>query len=483
MHLPSAGSRLHHPVKGEGSIFTAYTWQDWLSENGSRDLLLKIIRTYKASADFKNALTAQSYFDGDNEAIRQKVVLKANTINQTDETGRVTKILQNQEIAGARLANGFFTRAVMQQNQFLLGNGVRLKDQAQKDRLGLGFDKVLETMGENALVQGVCWGFWNLDHLEVIPAASDKASGFVALLDEMTSQPMLGIQFWQLTAKKPLYIRLFEVDGVTLLRHKDNILEEVEPKRSYVRRTSVDAAGAQVVGENNYSVLPVIPFYANKRKASELTVHIKSKIDAYDRIASDFVDNLDRANDVYWVLTNFGGGTQAVLEMLEQINKIRAVVNQGNGMGSATAEPHTIEVPYEARKTALELLRSALYEDFMALDMSSITGGSLTNVAIEAATADLNMKANAYEWQAFQFMQKLLSLLGIQTEDIKFRRQTISNAQEIVESIYLARGDLSRRKALELNPYILEDEIETIMDEIDEEDTLAGGRVTEPEVA
>lgn len=457
-------------------MFTAYTWQDWLSEGGSRELLLKIIRTYKASADFKQALTAQMYFDGGNEAISQKVILRANSITQTDpDTGKTTRALQNQEIAGNRLANGFFTRAVMQQNQFLLGSGVRLQDQAQKDRLGLGFDKVLEHMGENALVHGVCWGFWNLDHLEAIPAASDNDSGFVALLDEGTSQPMLGIQFWQLTAKKPMYVRLFETDGVTLLRKTDQSLEEVEPKRAYVRRTVTDAAGTQVVGESNYAFLPVIPLYANKRKASELTVPIKSKIDAYDRIASDFVDNLDRANDVYWVLTNFGGGTQQVLEMLEQINKIRAVVNQGNGMGSATAEPKTIEVPYEARKTALDLLRSALYEDFMALDMHALTGGSLTNVAIEAATADLNMKANAYEWQVFQFMQKLMTLLGIQTEDIKFRRQTISNAQETVESIYLARGDLSRRKALELNPYIAEDEIDAILDEIALEDIGATG--------
>ena len=449
-------------------MFTAYTWQDWLAEPEKPGLLVKIIADYKAGPDFRHALTAQRYFDGDNVEISRKVILKANAIPKTDEqTGAVTRVLANQEIAGNRLANGFFTRAVMQQNQFLLGNGVRLKDQPTKDRLGLGFDKLLESMGESALIQGVCWGFWNENHIEVIQAAADPLSGFVALLDERTGTPMLGVQFWQLTASKPMYVRLFELDGVTLYRkEKDGSLQEQEPKRSYVQRVSTDAAGMTVVGESNYSALPVIPLYANKRKASELTGPIKSKIDAYDRIASDFVDNLDRANDVYWVLTNFGGGTQQVLEMIEQINKIRAVVNQGNGMGAATAEPHTIEVPYAARQTALAILRTALYEDYMGLDMNSIKGGSLTNVAIEAASADLNMKANAYEWQVFQFVQKVLALIGVETEDIKFRRQNISNANEVVEAIYLARGDLSRRKALELNPYILEDEIDRIMDEL-----------------
>ena len=65
-------------------------------------------------------------------------------------------------------------------------------------------------MGERALVDGVCWGFWNQDHLEVIPAVSDANSGFVALYDEMSSLPRIGIQFWQLSSDKPAYMRLFE---------------------------------------------------------------------------------------------------------------------------------------------------------------------------------------------------------------------------------------------------------------------------------
>ena len=453
-------------------MFTRYTYQDWLADKNPIDFIQKVIKHYKTSLEFRKALEAQRYFDGDNVAVSRKYILKANTVCATDEkTGKVTRRLQHNSIVGNRLANGFFTRAVMQQNQFLLGNGVRIEDQNQKDRLGHSFDKMLESLGEYALVQGVAWGYWNLDHLEVIPAATDKASGFVALLDEMTGEPMLGIQFWQLSDKRSMYVRLFQQDGVTLLKEDDERnLVEVEGKRSYIRNVARDAAGEVVVSEQNYASLPIVPLYANKRKESELTPPIKSKIDCYDRISSDFADNLDRANDVYWVLTNFGGGTAEVLEMLEQINKIKAVVNQGDGMGNATAEPKTIEVPHEARKTALELLRNALFEDYMALDMHSITGGSLTNVAIEAATADLNMKANAYEWQVFMFVQKVLRLIGIETEDIKFKRQSISNANEIVEAIYMAAEDLPRRKRLELNPYVAEEEIKKLMEELDIEE-------------
>ena len=145
---------------------------------------------------------------------------------------------------------------------------------------------------------------------------------------------------------------------------------------------------------------------------------------------------------------------------------MKAVANFTDGSGSgATAEPHTIEVPYMARREALDLLERALYQDYMALDMDAITGGSLTNVAIRAAAANLNLKADRYEWQVRQFVQDLLRLIGHPTEDIRFTRQTITNESEVVKDIYAMRGDIDQRTALRLNPYIQEEEIEPLMDE------------------
>jgi len=102
--------------------------------------------------------------------------------------------------------------------------------------------------------------------------------------------------------------------------------------------------------------------------------------------------------------------------------------------------------------------------------MDELTGGSLTNVAIKAATANLNLKADMYEWQAFTFVQQVLSLNGIETEDIKFKRRAISNDSEIIQDITLMRSDITRKKALELNPYIQADEIEDILNDMDAED-------------
>ena len=416
-------------------MYTDVTYQDWLAtpEYERPKLLEKIISGYKASADFTGGLTANLYFRGENSEVAKKTVLKARSFEYNDKNGRVRKGTRMEDVVGNRIAGGFLHRFVSQQNQYLLGNGVTLDSEETKERLGVGFDKQLSRMGEKALLHGVAWGFWNADRLEVIEAVKDAFSGAVALVDERTSEPMVLAQFWQTSADRPLYVRLFEVDGVTEYRRGKDKLELIAPKRPYVVHTQTDALGTVEIGGSNYATLPVKPFFANEEHRSELSPAIKSKIDLYDRILSDFGDNLDRANDVYWVLNNFGGTMDEVAEMLEQINRIKAVANMSDGTGTqSTAEPHTIEVPYTARREALDILEKQLYADYMALNMDEMTGGSLTNVAIETATANLNLKADRYEWQAFDFVQRILALIGVETEEIRFKRQTIANRSEIV---------------------------------------------------
>ena len=467
-------------------MYTDYTYQDWLatSDTDRIAMLEKIVRDYKASDDFKSGLTANEYFCTDNTEVRNKMLMQPRAVEYKDKNGRTRKKPQPVKIAGNRVRSGFFPRFVIQQNQFLLSNGVTLDSADLKKRLGLGFDKELERCGEKALLHGVCWGFWNYDHLEIIEAVKDGLSGAVALLDEETSEPMVLVQFWQINNNRPLYLRVFSPDGVVKYRMGKEKLEEIpDTRRPYVVRTQSDAYGpVTITGENYGGRLPVVPLWASEERRSELTPAIKSKIDLYDRIFSDFGDNLDRANDVYWVLNNFGGTLDDVAEMLEQINRVKAVANMTDGTGtSSTAELKTVDVPYAARQTALDILQKQLYSDFMALDMDALTGGSLTNVAIETATANLNLKADRYEWQCFRFVQGILALIGVETEEIKFKRQTIANRSEIVQDISVMRDYIDQETALKINPYIDQEEIKDILDRLAAESMTAAPTITEEE--
>lgn len=451
-------------------MFTAYTYQDWLKLGGGPEAAKAVVESYKASAFFRQALKANRYFAGENPTLDSKYLMQVQTREQTGEDGFTRRYADTVQVPGNRVSSSFLRRFVCQQNQYLLGNGVTLADTEQKKRLGRAFDVAIQQIGENALIHGVSYGYWNYDHLEPISAAQDANTGCAALLDEVTGEVGAAIQFWQLSSTRPMYLRVFEPDGVTMYSFYRGAYQEVQSKRTYKQLTRRDALGVEVIGGSNYPALPLIPLYANDEHRSELTLSIQSKIDLYDRITSDFGDNLDRANDVYWVLNNFGGSTDDALQAIQEINRLKVAMSMQNPDGSgSSAEPRTIDVPYAARQVALELLESALYQDYMALSMKELTGGSLTNVAIQTATTNLNLKCDHYEWQCFAFVQKVLALIGIETEEISFQRQQIVNRSETVQDIYTMRGDIDLETALRLNPYISPDEIPNIMEALDAE--------------
>ena len=150
--------------------------------------------------------------------------------------------------------------------------------------------------------------------------------------------------------------------------------------------------------------------------------------------------------------------------------------------GCSSKSANTIQLwdpAEEQAQAALEILQKQLYSDFMALSMEELTGGSLTNVAIETAMLNLNLKADRYEWQCFAFVQKVLRLLGIETEEIKFKRQTISNRSEMVSDISLMRDYIDQETALKINPYIDQEEIPEILNRLAAESMSAAPVVQE----
>jgi len=446
-------------------VETLITYQDYQSANDKTQFIRNAITTYKNSKEFTDAVEAEAYFRADNTAIkhRPKWTMK--------KSGKVFYFQKNITISN------FLFRFVTQQNQYLLANGLQLKDQDLKDQLGIGFDKTLESVGEKALVHGSCWGFWNNDHLEKFEIASvNKLNGFMPLFDELTGEAVVGIKFWQIDTGRPMIISLYELDGVTVYKDskKDESIEILQDKKPYKISKIKFSNGKEIIeGSSNYNgSLPIIPLYANDFKKPEFSPSIKTKIDMFDKIFSDFGDNLERTNDIYWVISNFGGNAPRAKELLAEIEEYKAVFNSGTGAG-ASAEPRTIDVPYAARQTALEILENSLYADYMSMNMSEITGGSLTNVAIDTARFNLDTKTNRYEWQVFQFVQKILNLKGTVTEDIKFRRQSIANQSENIGNVIteFEAGLIDRRTALEKLDNIDPDEIDVIMARLAEEET------------
>lgn len=395
---------------------------------------------------YQTAYAAQEYY-----AVRNIEIL--NRLTYLQKHG-----LTDSKVKFHKICSAFFPKLVKQLSQYLLGNGVTM-DENVKKKLGLGFDKSLQKAGMQALVDGVNWGFWNVDKLIIF-----RATEFVPLYDEQNGDLRAGIRFWRIDSDKPLYVEMFEEDGITKYgEENDSSLRLIEEKRDYIQKIRTDALGSEIIDTDNYPTIPVFALYANDLKQSEFTTGIRSMIDAYDFINSDLVDGITQIEGIYWVVKNYGGNDMA--ELLKDMQQLHATYTEGADGG---ADSQIIEIPYQAKQAALGLLRKQIYADFMALDMDTLTGSSLTNVAINTAKTDLDLKADMFEWQCADFVQGILGLLGIDNVEPQFKRRSITNDTETISNLstMLDDGYITKEFAVKHNPLIPDIEQEELIKEL-----------------
>lgn len=428
------------------------TYNDFLSvgqsEGGRIAFLLDAIEEHKGSDMFRIAADGEQYLRKQNVTIMgyQKLLYTMSG-----------KAVPDNYAANHKVASGFFPLFVTQETQYLLGNGMTLEKEENKARLGAGFDICLQKAGRIALTQGVSFGFWNLDHLEVY-----KLTEFVPLYDEENGALMAGIRFWQVEADKPLRFTLYELDGYTdYVRRKNAAPEVLRPKRPYrqtVKRSARD--GVEILNGGNYPGFPVIPLWGNPERQSEL-VGVRSQIDAYDLIKSGFANDLDDASMIYWTLTNAGGMDDISLaKFVERMKTVRAAVVDGDA--GAKAEAHTLEVPYQSRVAYLERLEQDLYRDFQALDVSRLSAGTRTATEINAAYQPLDNKCDQFEYCVLDFVQRLFAIIGIE-DNPTFKRSRIVNQAEETQMVLMAAQYLDDETILKHLPWLTPDEVKGVL--------------------
>ena len=402
-----------------------YTYQDLLAvgedENERMNFVRTIIASHKNSDAYEMAKIAQEY-DG-----RRNVTI--NNYRKLLYTISGQAVPDNYS-ANYKLCSNFFNRFVIQQNQFLLGNGISFANPEEKNKLGNDFDTRLQELGRYALVDGESFGFWNYDHLEVF-----RLTEFAPLYNEETGALSSGVRFWQIDPMKPLRATLYEIDGYTEYIWRNGKGEILNPKRKYILRVRESAVdGLEIVDGENYPSFPIVPLWGNPTRQSEL-VGIREQIDCYDLIKSGFANDLDDASQIYWTISNASGMDDIDLaKFIERMKTVKAAVVEDDG---AKAESHTLDVPYASREALLERIRNDLYDDFMALDVKNIVGGSATATQIRASYDPMNNKTDMYEYCVRDFLDGLFLITGIDSE-VSFTRSVLVNAQESIQVILQA---------------------------------------------
>lgn len=366
-----------------------------------------------------------------------------------------------------KIASNFFRRLNTQRCTYSLGNGVSFADTTVKDDiLGKDFDTQIWNIGYNALIHGICFGFWNINKLYIF-----KATEFVPLWDEEDGTLKAGIRFWQLDQDKPMIAILYEMDGYTKFKSKvdssDLELVVSEDKKAYITKIAYTEVGdEEVVGEENYSTLPIIPMWGSKLHQSTL-IGMKQAIDSYDLIRSGFANDLTDCSQIYWIIENCGGMSDADLARFRDKLKITHIA-EVDGDAGAKATPYTQDVPFAARQAYLDSIRAGIYEDFGGLDVHTIAAGA-TNDHIDAAYQPLDENADDFEYNVTEFIRQLLALVGVEDYPI-FKRNRISNEMEQTQMVLSAAQYLDTETVLAKLPFITVDEIEGIMQRVDSED-------------
>lgn len=428
------------------------TYQDFLevAEKSDRDrmeFVLSAINDHKNSDLYQQAKIAREYDEHRNVTIItvQKLLYTLSG-----------KAIPDNYSANYKLRSAFFPIFMRQETQYLLSNGVILKNAENKKRLGKKFDNQIQELARSALVGGVAYGFWNLDHLEVFTALE-----FVPLLDEENGSLRAGIRFWQVATNKPLRATLYEPDGFTqFIRRSGKEMEILAPKRGYISvEASSEVDGTEILEYQNYPGFPIIPMYGNRARQSEL-VGQREAIDCYDLIKSGFADTVDDASIIYWTISNAGGMDEIdMARFKETMRRIGVGLVDDDG---AKAEAHTLTIPVEAREALLSRLGDDLYRDFQMLDTTKIQGGQKTATEITAAYQQMDNKVDEFEYCVGDFLYQLFALIGID-DDPTFTRSKIVNQLEQTQMVLLAASYLDDETILSKLPWLTQEEIANIL--------------------
>lgn len=418
-----------------------YTYQDYLEvmETGSEtqliEFVMNVIKSHQRSDEYETAVIADEYFRHRNRTILefQKILYKV--------TGEV---VPDNYSANYKLSSNYLFQFTVQLNQYLLGNGVTWGNGQTGERLGKNFDTMLQKAGKEALVGGASFGFVNYDHLEVF-----NIREFAPLYDEENGALMAGIRFWQIAKNKPLRAVLYDLEGYIGFIWRDgvgSIYTQRMPYKIKTRTTAFD--GTEIFSGENYPTFPIVPLFGIN-KQSELLGR-REQIDCYDMIKSGFANTVDEASLIYWTLTGAGGMKD--IDLVKFVERIKTVHAANLGQGQ-TAESHAVETPYASREALLTRLRDDLYEDFMAMDYKNVASGSVVTAQIDAAFANLDLKADDFEFNVIDFLQGILAVLGIE-DDPTFTRNKIVNANEQIGTLVQARDYLDdeyiTRKIMEI---------------------------------
>lgn len=445
-----------------------YTYQDLASphEEGLSKFIKSAIDRHEGSPQVRTAKVADLYDHQLNKTINE-YVRTLFTLGGSE--------VEDYTASNSKIASNFFNSLNTQRVQYSLGNGVSFMQPDEeggdttKEALGKYFDHDISEAAYFALIHGVSFPFWNLDRLHVF-----KLTEFTPFWDEHTGELRAGIRYWRLDEERPLNVVLYREEGYSRWREDEHgelrplvggegdefgTEEDLVAYKTTYAYTEADGV-AEVIGEDSYGRLPIVPMYASRLQQSTL-VGMRQAIDSFDLVRSGFANDMTDCAMIYWIVENFGGMTDAELARFRDRMKLTHIVPMDSSAGGKVT-PYTQEIPYQARKEYLAEIRAGIYEDFGALDVHTVAAGA-TNDHIDAAYQPMDDRASDFEYCVGEAVHQILAIQGLDDSPV-FKRRRISNQKEQVDMLVAESPWLDQATVLRHLPNIDASEVAAIME-------------------
>lgn len=208
---------------------------------------------------------------------------------------------------------------------------------------------------------------------------------------------------------------------------------------------------------DGFGYIPFFPLNNNKKQQSGLML-IKDQIDSYDLMNCGLANNIQDTNEALYVVKGFQGDNLDEL-MLNIRTKKHIGVDENGGV-----EIKTIDIPYEARKTKMEIDEKNIFRFGFGVNTESLKDTSATvSVAIKSAYANLDLKCNGFNKGLKKFFRKILKPVlseindtngtAYKQDDVYFdlNRTIITNAQENAQIKLLEAQEQQTRVTTILN--------------------------------
>lgn len=403
-----------------------------------------IINDFIKSDKYKNMVDGENYYLGKNDILKRKFYMYG-LVDKEYDTYR----------SNIKTASNFIKPIIDHKISYCFSNDIVLEN---FETMAIDYNEEIDVIAENAAKASIGWGYIYINNLKELKLINIDPKTIIPIYESSIEHNLIKV------------IRFYEIDTIKYAEVWENdymILYECKKDEYIIIDSKI----------NDWGIIPFIPFKNNNEQTTDIE-NIKALIDAYDIILSDFNNNFIDFQEAIILLKNYADNVatpEAAIEIMNWFKKYKIINVKADG----GLEILTREIPYQARKELVSLLRKLIYETAQAVDLEELKGGSLTNIVIKAYFIFFDLKCNKIIKEAKKFIKKLMlfsnlynqmrntSQSNIVNAKIVFNKSILINETEIIENCVKSDGIISKKTVISNHPWVTD--IDNELKQIDED--------------